>query len=389
MISFELTSEQKSLQERVENFVQDKIIPLEERGTPKQIEDGFRLELVALAREAGLLSPHVPKEFGGMGLNHIDCAIVFMAAGYSLLAPIAMNCAAPDEGNMNLMARVGTDAQKERWLKPLATGEIRSCFCMTEPAPGAGADPRAMQTSYRRDGDDYIISGRKWFITGANGAGFAIIMARPQDAADGSKATMFLADMDSPGIKIARDVETVDRTFTGGHGEVEFNDLRVPASDILGEEGEGYHYAQVRLAPARLTHCMRWWGAARRTHDIASTYAKSRQAFGKTLIDHEGAGFLLADNEIDLHLTQLSIWHTAWLLDQGENAGRASSISKVACSEALDKIADRSQQVLGGIGVSHETVVAQIATELRGFRIYDGPSEVHRWSLAKKLKNAN
>jgi len=389
MISFEMTSEQKALEQSVHDFIQDKIIPLEESGIPKQIDDEFRLKLVALAREAGLLSPHVPTEFGGMGLNHIDCAIVFMAAGYSLLGPIAMNCAAPDEGNMNLMARVGTPAQQERWLKPLAAGDIRSCFCMTEPAPGAGADPRAMQTSYRRDGDDYIISGRKWLITGANGAGFAIIMARPQDAEDGSKATMFLADMDSAGINILRDVETVDRTFTGGHGEIEFADLRVPANDILGEEGEGYRYAQVRLAPARLTHCMRWWGAARRTHDIAAAYARSRQAFGKTLIDHEGAGFLLADNEIDLHHTKLSIWYTAWLLDQGENAGRESSISKVACSEALDKVADRSQQVLGGGGISHDSMVAQIATELRGFRIYDGPSEVHRWSLAKKLKRAN
>lgn len=387
MISFDLTDTQKELQDRVTDFIQTKIMPLEEPGLPKQVDDKFRQELVALAKGAGLLSPHVPKEFGGMGLNHVDLSIAFMASGYSLLGPVAMNCAAPDEGNMNLLYKVATDEQKERWLRPLAAGETRSCFAMTEPAPGAGSDPSLMQTTYRKDGDDFIISGLKWLITGADGAGFSIIMASPESGEDGA-ATMFLADMDTPGIRIVRDVATVDRTFTGGHGEVEFKHVRVPSSAILGEEGKGFRYAQVRLAPARLTHCMRWWGAAKRCHDIATEYAKNRIAFGKPLMEHEGVGFLLADNEIDLHLSQLSIWHTAWTLDQGERASRESSLAKVACSEALDRVADRSQQILGGMGVSHDTVVAQIATEMRGFRIYDGPSEVHRWSLAKRLARA-
>jgi len=384
MISFDLSDAQTELQNRVTDFIQSKIIPLEEKGLPRQVDDPFRQDLIALAKEAGLLSPHVPKDFGGMGLNHIDMSIAFMAAGQSLLGPIAMNCAAPDEGNMNLLYKVATDEQKERWLRPLAAGDMRSCFSMTEPAPGAGSDPSLMQTTYRQDGDDFVISGRKWLITGADGAGFTIIMARPESGEDGA-ATMFLADMNTPGISIVRDVATVDRTFTGGHAEVDFKDVRVPSSTILGEEGKGFRYAQVRLAPARLTHCMRWWGAAKRCHDIATEYAKKRMAFGKPLMEHEGVGFLLADNEIDLHLSQLSIWHTAWTLDQGERAGRESSLSKVACSEALDRVTDRSQQVLGGMGVSHDTVVAQIATEMRGFRIYDGPSEVHRWSLARRL----
>lgn len=384
MISFDLTDAQRGLQDRVTDFIDKRIIPLEAPGLPKQVDDKFRSELVALAKEAGLLSPHVPQDLGGMGLNHVDCSIAFMAAGYSLLGPIAMNCAAPDEGNMNLLYKVATEEQKERWLRPLAAGETRSCFSMTEPSPGAGSDPSLMQTTYRKDGDNFIISGRKWLITGADGAGFTIIMARPATGGDGA-ATMFLADMDTPGIEIVRDVATVDRTFTGGHAEVSFNDVHVPESAILGEEGKGFRYAQVRLAPARLTHCMRWWGAAKRCHDIATEYAKTRTAFGNPLIEHEGVGFLLADNEIDLHLSQLSIWHTAWTLDQGERAGRESSLAKVACSEALDRVTDRSQQVLGGMGVSHDTVVAQIATEMRGFRIYDGPSEVHRWSLARRL----
>jgi len=385
MISFELSAEQLDLQARTETFVRDAIIPLEKPGLPEQVRDPFRDQLTALAKEHGLLSPHVPKEFGGMGLNHIDCAIVFMASGYSLYGPIAMNCAAPDEGNMNLLNRVASDEQKARWLAPLAMGETRSCFCMTEPHGGAGSDPGQMKTTYRKEGDEFVISGRKWLITGADGAGFAIIMARSDDPTSGGAATMFLTDMDTPGIVIERDVETVDRTFTGGHGEVVFDNLRVPASAILGEEGEGFRYAQVRLAPARLTHCMRWWGAAKRCHDIATDYAKTREAFGSTLIEHEGVGFMLADNEIDLHMSKLAIWHTAWLLDQGEKASRESSLAKVACSEALDRITDRSQQILGGLGVSHDTVVAQIATEMRGFRIYDGPSEVHRWSLARRL----
>jgi acyl-CoA dehydrogenase len=387
MISFSLTDEQKALHECVASFVREKIIPLENSGHPVQVGDAMRTKLVGLGREAGLLSPPVPVEYGGLGLSHIDTAVVFMAAGYSLLGPIALNCAAPDEGNMNLLARVATDEQKDRWLRPLAAGETRSCFSMTEPAPGAGSDPELMLTHYRRDGDDYVISGRKWLITGANGAAFTIIMARPESA-DGGAATMFLADMDTPGIELVRDIATVDRTFTGGHSEIEFRDVRVPASHIVGAEGEGFKYAQVRLSPARLTHCMRWWGAAKRAHDIACEYAKTRVAFGKPLIEHEGVGFLLADSEIDLQLSQLAIWHTAWTLDQGKRGARESSLAKVACSEALDRVTDRAQQVLGGMGVSHDTVVAQIATEMRGFRIYDGPSEVHRWSLAKRIARA-
>lgn len=388
MIGFDLSDTQKQLHDRVERFIEEKIVPLEEPGLPPQVDDDLRTKLVKHPREAGLLSPHMPQELGGMGLGHLDCAVAFMAAGYSLLGPIAMNCAAPDEGNMNLLRRVATDAQKERWLRPMVAGEIRSCFSMTEPAPGAGSDPGLMQTRYRKDGGDFIISGRKWLITGAEGAKFTIIMARPEGDCDQTKATMFLANMDTPGIKMTRSVATVDRTFTGGHGELTFDNVRVPSSDILGEEGAGFRYAQVRLAPARLTHCMRWWGAAKRCHDIALDYAKSRIAFGKPLIEHEGVGFLLADNEMDLQLSKLSIWYTAWTLDRGERGGKESSIAKVTCSEALDRVTDRAQQVLGGLGVTHDTVVAQIATEMRGFRIYDGPSEVHRWSLAKRLARA-
>lgn len=386
MIDFSLSKEQTQLKEKVETFIRDKIIPLEDQYTqqaPKQVDDEFRKKLVALAREEGLVAPHVAKEYGGMGLNHVDMSIAFIAAGYSQLGPLAMNCAAPDEGNMNLLSKVASEEQKDRWLRPLVSGDIRSCFAMTEPAPGAGSDPSAMQTTVRLDGNHFVVNGRKWLISGADGAGFAIIMGRPDGETEG--ATMLLADMDTPGIKIVRDIPTTDKTFPGGHCEVVFEDVRIPATDVLGAPGEGFKYAQVRLAPARLTHCMRWLGAAQRCNDIAVDYAKKREVFGRRLVDHEGVGFQLADNAMDSHLCQLSIWHTAWLLDQGNRAGRESSMSKVMCSEAQFRMVDRSQQILGGMGVTHDTVVAQIATELRAFRIYDGPSEVHRWSLARRI----
>jgi alkylation response protein AidB-like acyl-CoA dehydrogenase len=238
-----------------------------------------------------------------------------------------------------------------------------------------------LQTTAIQDGEHYIISGRKWFITGADGAGLAIIMAKVPDAG----ATMFLADMRSPGITLERNMDTMDSCFPGGHGVVRFEGLRVHASAVLGEPGQGFRYAQVRLSPARLTHCMRWLGAARRAHDVAVDYARKRQAFGKPIGEHEGVGFMLADNEMDLHLARLTIQHCAWVLDQGHLALHESSRAKVIVSEAVWRVADRCVQILGGQGVTSETVVARIFSDMRAFRIYDGPSEVHRWSLAKHI----
>ena len=382
-MDFALSPELQDLQARTRTFIRERIIPLE--GDPRQTRhgptDAFRRELNALAAEAGLLAPHVGPAFGGLGLNNVSRAVVFEEAGYSLLGPLAMNIFAPDEGNMHLLEKVATAEQKDRWLRPLASGEIRSCFCMTEPSPGAGSDPAALNTTAVLDGNHYIINGTKWFITGADGAGFAIIMAKGEDGG----ATMFLADMDTPGIEVVRAMNSLDTAFPGGHAVVRFNNLRVPAGDILGEPGKGFRYAQVRLAPARLTHCMRWLGAARRAHDIASGYAGTREVFGQRLVAHEGVGFMLADNEIDIRMSRLSIWHTAWVLDQGARGTTESSISKVFCSEAIWRVVDRCVQVMGGQGVTDETLVERIFREVRGFRIYDGPSEVHRWSLAQRI----
>ncbi len=383
---FDLPPEVRALRDRTRDFIAEQVIPLEndERQNHHGPSEGLRKELIARARAAGLLTPHASIEMGGLGLSHIAKAAVFEEAGYSWLGPTALNIHAPDEGNIHLMEEVATPAQKERWLRPQVQGHTRSCFAMTEPAPGAGADPGMLATTAVRDGDDYVIDGLKWFITGAEGADYAIVMARMEDGS----ATMFLTDMDRPGITLERNMDAMDRCFTGGHGVLRFEGLRIPASDVLGEVGKGFRYAQVRLAPARLTHCMRWLGQARRAHDIALDYATRRTAFGKPLAEHEGVGFQLADNDMDLHTARLHIWHTAWLLDQGEKCNYESSRAKVVCSEAEWRVVDRCVQILGGQGVTSDTPVMRIFMDMRAFRVYDGPSEVHRWSMARKLVHA-
>ena len=382
-MDFSLTPKLEALRDRTRAFILEQVIPLEK--DPRQNEHGpseeLRKDLIELARKEGLLTPHASIEMGGLGLSHVEKAVIFEEAGYSCLGPIAMNIHAPDEGNIHLMEEVATPEQKERWLKPLAQGKIRSCFAMTEPAPGAGSDPSMLATTAIKDGDDYLINGRKWFITGAEGADFVIIMALGEDGA----ATMFLSDMNVPGIELVRNMDAMDSCFTGGHGVLQFTNLRVPAKNILGEFGKGFKYAQVRLAPARLTHCMRWLGQARRAQDIAIAYAQQREAFGKILGAHEGVGFMLADNDMDLQTSRLHILQTAWLLDQGQRCNYESSRAKVVCSEAEWRVVDRCVQILGGQGVTGETALMKIFKDMRGFRIYDGPSEVHRWSMARKL----
>ncbi|WP_342234502.1 acyl-CoA dehydrogenase family protein [Inquilinus sp. OTU3971] len=386
-MNFDIPPDLRELGSRARQFVRDVVLAYERdsRRGAHGPNDALRLELVAHARDAGLLSPHVSKDWGGLGISHIGKAIIFEEAGYSMLGPVALNCAAPDEGNMHLLEAVATPEQKRRWLGPLAAGEIRSCFCMTEPHPGAGSDPSKLRTTAVKDGDSFVIDGRKWLITGADGAGFAIIMARTIVDGRDVGATMFLADLPAAGFRIERLLDTLDSSFTGGHAEVVIEGMRVPEADVLGGIGDGFHYAQVRLVPARLTHCMRWLGAARRAHDIAVEYAQRREAFGVPLSSHEGVGFMLSDNAIDLHTARLGIWHLAWLLDQGERAGLESSMVKVHASEAVWRVVDRCVQILGGLGVTRDTEVERIFRDVRAFRIYDGPSEVHRWRIARRL----
>jgi acyl-CoA dehydrogenase len=386
-ISFELTGEQRELQSRVSVFVEGKVIPFERdsRRTSHGPTDELRSELVGLAKDAGLVANN---DVHDALKSHVTRAVFFEAAGYSMLGPVALNIAAPDEGNMHMLELIATDSQRAQYLEPMLRGDMRSCFSMTEPPPGAGSDPTALKTTARPDGcGGYEINGEKWLITGANGAAFTIIMARTLDAAGHDVgASMFLAPMSDPAISTVRQLDTMDSSFTGGHAHLSFDGLRVGADAVLGEVGKGFKYAQVRLAPARLTHCMRWLGAATRAHDTAVAYANERTSFGKPLIDHQGISFQLADNLIDMHLARLAIWHAAWTLDQGGAARTESSLSKVACSEAIYRTVDRSLQVLGGTGVTADTEVAAIFADVRAFRIYDGASEVHRMSLGRGLK---
>jgi acyl-CoA dehydrogenase len=386
-LNFALPPEITDLAHRVKTFVVEKVIPYEKdpRWTSHGPTDELRRELNELARQAGVLAPHAPEEFGGRKLSHIGRAAVFTAAGYSMLGPIALHCAAPDEGNIHLLDVIARPDQRARYLKPLATGAVRSCFCMTEPAPGAGSDPGQLQTTARRDGNTWVIDGEKWLITGADGAAFAIIMAKIVGGESDGGATMFLADMPDSAIRIERTLDTIDSSFVGGHAVIRIDGLRLPAEAVLGEVGHGFRHAQVRLAPARLTHCMRWLGAAIRAQEIATEFARRRTAFGKQLGEHEGVSFMLADNEMDIHTAQLTIWHTAWLLDKGERASTESSRAKVICSEAIARVADRSLQILGGLGTTRDTMVERFYRDVRAFRIYDGPSEVHRWALGRRI----
>jgi alkylation response protein AidB-like acyl-CoA dehydrogenase len=281
-----------------------------------------------------------------------------------------------------MLEQIASAEQKQKFLVAMAKAEIRSCFCMTEPAPGAGADPAQLQTVAEPSGNGYVINGRKFLITGALDAGVAIIMART--GANG-EATMFITELPNPAFKIERVLDTIDSSMTGGHSVVAIENLEVVGDAVLGEVGKGFRYAQVRLAPARLTHCMRWLGSAVRAQEIAVAHANTRTAFGKTLGEHQGVSFMLADNAIDIQTARLLIQRTAWLLDQGERASAESSLAKVYCSEAVFRVADRAMQVLGGLGTTRDTVVERIFRETRSFRIYDGPSEVHRWALGRRV----
>jgi alkylation response protein AidB-like acyl-CoA dehydrogenase len=384
-MDFAVAPELAALRDRVRTFIVETIIAFENdpRWSAHGPTDALRKDLNTAARNAGLLALNSPREFGGRGLSHSEQAVVFEAAGYSMLGPVALHCHAPDEGNIHLLNKVASPAQKEKYLRGLATGEHRSCFAMTEPDGGAGADPGLLKTRATPDGNGWVINGRKWLITGAQGATFAIIMARTGDGP--ADATMFLAPLPDPAFKIARVLDTMDQSFMGGHAVIDIENLKVSSTDVLGEVGKGFRYAQVRLAPARLTHCMRWLGSANRAHDIATDYARKRIAFGKPLGGHEAVSFMLADNVMDMHTARLTIAQCAWLLDQGEKAQTESSMAKVICSEAIGRVVDRSLQILGGLGVTRDTVVERIYRDVRAFRIYDGPSEVHRWSLGRRI----
>jgi acyl-CoA dehydrogenase len=380
-----MTQRARAIAEKVEAFVRDTVIPYETdrraKGDGHGPDDALVYEMREKAREAGVLTPHIMED--GSHLTQRETAMVLIPSGLSPLGPLACNTMAPDEGNMYLLGHVASAEQKAHFLRPLVEGRARSSFLMTEPAAegGAGSDPSMMQTTAVRDGNHWLINGRKCFITGYKGASVGIVMAKAEEG-----ACMFLVDLPDPAIRIDEVPDTIDSSMPGGHATLTLDNLRVPADQLLGEPGKGFAYAQIRLSPARLSHCMRWLGGCIRAQEIATDYACRREAFGKTLIDHEGVGFMLAENRILIKQCELMIDWCAGVLDTGALGTAESSMAKVAVSEALMKIADNCVQVMGGTGVTGKTIVEQIFREVRAFRIYDGPTEVHKWSLAKKIK---
>ncbi|MDQ1674909.1 MAG: acyl-CoA dehydrogenase [Actinomycetota bacterium] len=379
---FTVTPRVADWRDRIAAFIAGTVVPREQEAFAGGVTDELRRELQRAAREAGVWAPQAPAELGGGGFRFDETAVLLEEAGTSLLGPLALNCAAPDEGNLHLLDMVATADQRERYLKPLVAGEVRSCFAMTEPPPGAGSDPAALRTTARRSGDGWVLSGEKHLITGAEGAAFSIVMARDSESGG---ASMFLVDADNPGFVVGEHARTIDRTTVGGHCRVTLADAVLPADAVLGEPGRGFAHAQVRLAPARLTHCMRWLGAARRAHEIAVERAVEREVFGAPLADQGMAQQLIADNEIDLAAARAMMWHTAWQLAQGSRGTEESSRTKVFVSEAVSRIVDRAVQLAGGMGTSEELVIGRIYADIRAFRIYDGASEVHRMSIAKRV----
>ena len=387
-MDFTISERVQEIVGRVRQFVDDEVIPLEQQANTHHdgLPPGVLKEVRQRAKDAGLWGPQLPTALGGMGLSLQEIVPVFEAAGRSLIGPLAINCSAPDEGNMHLLNMSASDEQKERYLMPLVAGETRSTFYMTEPAPGAGADLKMLRTTAERDGDEWVINGHKWFATGADGAAFAIIMAVTNpDEHVYQGSSMFLAANDTPGIEIMRRIPMMGVHNPGGHCEIMLKDVRLPHSAILGEEGEGFALAQKRLGPARLTHCMRWTGIAQRSLEIATHYAANREAFGGPLTGHQAIQWMLADSEMELYAGRLMIQHAAWLLENGGQARIETSMAKVFVAETVNRVIDRAIQICGGTGISRDLPLSYWYEEARAFRIYDGPSEVHRSVMARKV----
>ena len=386
-LEFTLPERVTEWQDRIRDFVEEVVVPREQEAFARGADDDLRRELQAAAKEAVVFAPQAATDLGGGGFSLAESAILLEEAGTSLLGPLALNCHAPDEGNIHMLNVIATPAQREKYLLPLAHGDVRSCFSMTEPPPGAGSDPKSMRTTVRKVSGGWVVSGEKHLITGAEGAAFSIVMAKGGGGEDGTKgATMLLVDTDNPGWEIKGHPRTLDSTMPGGHCKVALNDVFVTDEAVLGEPGRGFAYAQVRLAPARLTHCMRWLGAARRAHMIARHRAVHREMWGSSLADLGMAQQMIADNEIDLTAARALLLQTCLEVESAEPAAatEASSKAKVFVSEATGRVVDRAVQLSGGMGTTDELVVGRIYAEIRAFRIYDGATEVHKMSIAKR-----
>ena len=387
MTDFLLTPELSALRTDVRAFVDEHVIPNEDAVLAEDAK-GERTTLdglQAIAKSRGLWTPHLPEEWGGRGLGPMGMCAVFRELGRSYVGAKSCNCDAPDQGNMDLLLRVASDAIRERWLGPLVRDEITSAFCMTEPAPGAGSDPQNLRTTATQDGDDWLINGHKWFSTGGEFASFLIVMARTSDDRR-EGASLFVVDRRAPGIEFVRDIPTMGTAYLAHReAELRFTNVRVPAVAVLGGIGQGFSLAQARLVPARLTHCMRWLGNADRTLDLCRSYIKERTAFGKPLSHHGATQRKIADNAMAIHQGNLMTLHCAMLLEAGDaRAARPySSMAKNHVAKLLCNVLDDAIQMHGALGFSEDMPFSRWYKTARAARIADGPDEVHEMVVAR------
>ncbi len=388
-MDFALSPEIDATRQRIRAFVEDRIIPLESdpatydehENIAKPLLDKLRAE----AKAEGLWALGMPKERGGQGFNMVGLAACYEEMNRSIFGPCVFHGAAPEDGNMRVLNQVGTEAQKEKWLQPIIDGKVGSSFVMTEP-DGCGSDPSLTYTRADRKGNDrWVITGRKWFITGAEAATHFILMARTSD--DNRRGlSAFMFHKDQPGWRIVRRIPIMGPEEHGGHCELEFDGLEIPDEDMLMGVGDGLRLTQIRLGPARLTHCMRWTGMGRRALEIAMEYIVRRDSFGGKLIDKESIQQMIGSAAMELDIARLVTMRAAWALDQGSQARKEVSTAKVVAADALHKAVDTSLQLLGARGYSKDTVVEWMYRYARQARLVDGASEVHRMVLANRLR---
>ncbi|MFC7098080.1 acyl-CoA dehydrogenase family protein [Halobaculum marinum] len=376
----------RALAERTREFVEEEVIPVEREVLGDgPVSDEQLAALRETAREYDVFCPQIDEEWGGMGMAFRDVLPMFEQAGRSLLGAAACRVDAPDEGNMHTLELLGTDDQQERWLRPLVAGDISSGFSMTEPMQGGGSDPKMIQTSAEKDGDEWVIDGHKWWTTGGTEADVLIVMARTDpDAHPYEGTSLFLVPADTPGVNVVRDVPHVGGGVTGvGHAEIEYDGVRVPEENLLGNLNEGFSHAQQRLGPARLTHCMRFAGMAERALDVAKAYASERQAFGGPIADKQAIRHEVADAETELHAVRTMVRDAAERIDRGEEARLQVAMSKTFAANRVQDIVDTALQMCGGNGIGKDLPIADFYESVRQFRIIDGADEVHRRVIAR------
>ncbi|PCJ59568.1 MAG: acyl-CoA dehydrogenase [Rhodospirillaceae bacterium] len=388
MVDFTLSPEIRDFQKRIHAFVADRILPLESDPSAYDDHENIapeRLEgLRTAAKREGLWALQMPKSRGGQGLGVVGMAIAYEEMGRSIFGPVVFNAAAPDDGNMLLLNRVGTEAQKDRWLQPIIDGDVRSAFAMTEPMPGSGSDPAAMRTTATKTGKEWIVHGEKWFTTGAMGARHFILVARTSDNPRRGLSA-FLFDSDQPGWEVTRRTPIMGPEEHGGHCELRFDGLAIPDANRLLEIGDGLKVTQIRLGTARLTHCMRWLGMAKRALEIAGDYICERESFGTKLADHEGVQWMMGEAAKEIAVGRLLTLHAAWKLDQGDFARKEVAMAKIQVADTLHKAVDTAMQLCGARGYSKDMPLEWMYRYARQARLVDGASEVHKMVLARFL----